>query len=90
MPARYAVNDRIIGVSEYDGNTNIVGVAGTILALEGEGRYAVEFDENIGGHDLEGRCANGFGWHTNGECLEPYQDPDAHLAPPMAYEEVMI
>jgi hypothetical protein len=33
-------------------------------------RYGVKFDENFGGHDLCGKCPNGYGWNVNGEDLK--------------------
>lgn len=85
----FEVGSRVVAVEEYDGNASIVGVVGTIRAYDGEGRYSVEYDAVIDGHDLEGKCEYGHGWHTSGKCLELYKEPEP-LAPPMAYDEVMI
>lgn len=85
----FAVGDRVVGIEAYDGNDEIVGVAGTILAIDSDGRYSVEYDDEVSGHNLESRCADGHGWHTGGHSLAPYKDPENPLAPPMAYDEVM-
>lgn len=92
MPNRkFAVGDRVVAIAEHDDNTSIIGVAGTILAIEGYRTYAVEYDELISkGHDLRGKCKNGYGWFTDGECLELLNEEivlpaDAH----MSYDEVM-
>ena len=85
----FEVGSRVVAVEECDGNASIVGVIGTIRAYDGEGRYSVEYDTAIGGHTLEGKCEYGHGWHTSGKCLEPYKELKP-LAPPMAYDEVMI
>lgn len=39
--------------------TNKIGV---ILVVDRD-NYGVKFNENVGGHDLNGRCENGHGWN---------------------------
>lgn len=90
MPTSFATGDRVIGVREYDDNRKIIGVAGTIIGIDIDGRYSVVFDEDIRGHQLEGRCDEGFGWHVDDACLDFAFDECQQLAPSMEYDEVMM
>lgn len=81
--------DRVIGIAEYDGNSEIVGMTGTIRSVEGD-VYGVEFDDDIGGHSLSGSVEYGRGWFTGAIALAPYQDEPAEIAYSMSYDEVMI
>lgn len=89
LEPKFEVGSRVIATEEDDGNALIVGVVGTILACDDDGRYSVEYDNAIEGHDLGGKCEYGYGWHTESAHLELYKEPES-LAAPMAYEEVMI
>jgi len=71
----FEIGDRVKAIKPHDGKYAIVGVKGTIREiLEGhqEGKYArVEYDDNVGGHNLGGVCEDGYGWDTTLDCLEP-------------------
>ena len=90
MPTSFATGDRVIGVRGYDGNNKIIGITGTIIGVDIDGLYSVAFDEYIQGHQLEGRCDEGHGWHVNGACLDFAFDECQQLAPSMDYDEVMM
>ena len=83
--------DRVIGTDPFDGNDDIVGMTGTIRLVEGYGMYSVEYDDKIeGGHDCGINIPHGYGWHTHGRALAPYQDEPAESVHSMSYDEVMI
>ena len=91
MPnTKFEVGDRVVAIAEHDDNTSIIGVAGTVLAVESYGTYAVEYDERISnGHDLNGKCKDGYGWFTDGECLELLNEIELPAVAHMSYDEVM-
>ena len=87
----FQVGDRVIGTDAFDGNDDIVGMAGTIRFVGRDGMYSVEYDDKIdGGHDCGGIVPYGYGWHTHASALAPCQDELAECAPSMSYDEVMI
>lgn len=49
---------------------------GTIRVFAGNGDAGVEFDENIGGHDLHvyGKCKDNHGWYCSNDILEPVSE----------------
>ena len=49
---KFKVGDRVISFDPIDGNGAVIGVPGTVVCVES--RYAVEFDEPIGGHSAGG------------------------------------
>lgn len=59
----FAVGDRVT-CTEVNGHKEI---AGTVRVVSGKSSIGVEFDENMGGHSLEGRVENGHGWWFYGE-----------------------
>lgn len=82
--------DRVIGTDAFDGNEDVVGNIGTVCLVEGDNMYSVEFDKRInGGHNCGCDIADGYGWHIHANSLAPYQE-ELDVAPPMAYDEVMI
>jgi hypothetical protein len=86
---KFNIGDRVVAIDVYDGNEKIVGVSGNIISIRDNGNCAVEFDEYVGGHSLEGRCEDGYGWYVTQSCLDHLQDYLIQLAPPMSYDEVM-
>ena len=63
------MGDRVICTREYCDNSKIVGVTGTVVWVSGGG-FAVEFDEEIGGHDCGGLAETGHGWWLDEHCVE--------------------
>lgn len=54
----FACGDRVYCIARYAGqSSNPVGAYGTVT--DGGG---VVFDEDVGGHNLSGRCHPGHGW----------------------------
>ena len=83
--------DRVIGTAPFDGNDDIVGMTGTVRFVEGDGMYAVEYDDKIKyGHNCCINIPHGYGWHTHVKALAPYQDEPAESVHSMSYEDVMI
>ena len=72
----FKVGDRVRAVKQYNWNTSIVGKIGTIRVFAGNGDAGVEFDENIGGHDLHvyGKCKDNHGWYCSNDILEPVHE----------------
>ena len=56
----------------------VSGMVGTVLCNEVEDDGAVwvgvVFDENFGGHSLDGQCDSGYGYWVREECLDYYED----------------
>ena len=73
--AKFKIGDRVKAVKEYDGNKNIVGKIGTVIALHGYGadNIGVEFDDKIGfdGHTCGGKGKYGHCWWCSDDTLEP-------------------
>ena len=73
--AKFKIGDRVKAVKEYDGNKNIVGKIGTVIALHGYGAdfIGVEFDDEIdfGGHSCDGKGKDGHCWWCLDRILEP-------------------
>lgn len=90
METKFNVGDIVIGVEEFDDNENIIGVTGIVREIDECGRYGIEFDDNIGGHNLSGHCKSGYGWYCDGCTLEHYQSAiENHTQESMSYDEVM-
>ena len=57
------VGDKVSYQSKVAAGSKIkFGEIGTVRVVE-DGQVGVVFDRNIGGHSLDGRCANGYGWY---------------------------
>ena len=71
--AKFKISDRVIAVKEYDGNKNIVGKIGTVIALHdyGADNIGVEFDDEIGfaGHTCGGKGKDGHCWWCSDDTL---------------------
>lgn len=78
-PNKFAVGDRVIAISESDGNASIVGVVGTV----------VEVCSHIF-VGLAGTARVGYGWYTDVSCLELYKEPEIPADVNISYDEVMI
>ena len=61
--SRFSVGDRVISVVDApDGNKGIhIGSTGVVCRTS-TGRFAIYWDEDVGGHSCEGYCPNGHGW----------------------------
>lgn len=89
MDIKFSKGDRVIAIDKYDGNSRIVGITGTVISSAGS-MISVEFDEDVGGHDLTGKCRYGYGWRVPAKCLDHYRQPcfaDSDIV--ISYEEVM-
>ena len=64
-------DDRVICIKEFEGNKDIIGVAGTIISLNSDGYdCAVEFDRKIKeGHTCGGTVKLSRGWYISFDCL---------------------
>lgn len=73
--AKFKIGDRVKAVKEYEGNKNIVGKIGTVIALNGydTDRVGVEFDDTIGfgGHTCGGKGKDNHCWWCDDYILEP-------------------
>lgn len=61
---RLSIGDRVITVGEHGfcDNENTIGVPGTIRSIANDYWIGVEFDEDIGGHSLQGLVKDGYGY----------------------------
>ena len=90
MAHKFKIGDRVICVSEYDGNQEIVGMTGTVCGPMRPDWCGVVYDSALTrGHDCRGNCDAPYGWETSYACLELYED-SANVVPAMAYEELNI
>lgn len=69
----FNIGDRVIATTDFDNNPNIVGIEGTIRCYgTSSGRCGVEFDIDVGGHDLcIGTVKYGHGWYCPESILQP-------------------
>ncbi|MGN0613574.1 MAG: hypothetical protein ACI4JB_06690 [Porcipelethomonas sp.] len=73
--AKFKVGDRVKCVRIVDDNKRVVGKIGTIVSIDiDDNRYAVVFDENVGGHSFEGLCEHYHGWWCGESCLVKVDD----------------
>lgn len=69
MKSKFKIGDRVRMTKECDGR--FPKCCGTIkYAYHSYPSYAVEFDENMYGHDCMGRVEFGRGWDVREDCLE--------------------
>ena len=76
---KFKIGDKVI-VTEHNGNItlpyislnkDIFNLVGTICGvhcscwLDGSISYGIEFEENIGGHNCDGSCKDGYGQNIN-------------------------
>ena len=87
MGQEFHVGDRVRLIQDYpDGNGHlIIGATGTIMHIDSRSSIGVCWDEDIGGHDLNGFCERPYGWWVTGENIEVvYEDgpdvPDDDIA----------
>ena len=57
----FKVGDRVKCIEAQSGKTNIIGLMGTVVTIY-PSAIGVRFDVNIGGHDCNQACPNGYGW----------------------------
>lgn len=70
----FNIGDRVIATADFDNNPNIVGIEGTIrcYGTSSSGRCGVEFDIDVGGHDLSISTVKfGHGWYCPESILQP-------------------
>lgn len=71
--SKFAVGDRVRCTCSV-GWTDIRDAVGTILETDGD-VFGIAFDDNINGHDLNGKCENRHGWWVTGDIyLERHYD----------------
>lgn len=80
LAVKFKVGDRVVGIGTWD-HKNIDGKYGTVFSTTGSthNNIAIEFDENIGGHDCSSagkRCKDGHGWWVNPNQLKLANTPD--------------
>ena len=73
----FKVNDRVICISNYGGNSRIVGEQGTVTRVvvcdcDEYSFLSVQFDKLINGHDCGGTCKEGHGWQFCIASLDKY------------------
>jgi len=76
LPKWIKVGNRIVGIAEYEGK-NLRGKKGTIreiYVMLDEVRIGIEFDDFIGGHDLNGNAKEGHGWYVNSQKVQPLDE----------------
>lgn len=59
-PDEFKIGDRVVCTDSVGFNARVKGSHGTVRMIE-DGWCHVEFDKNVGGHDLGGRCKDGYG-----------------------------
>ena len=90
MTPQFKIGDRVICVSEYDGNAEIVGMLGTVCGPLNTAWCGVKYDYPLSrGHDCRGNCDSPFGWETAYKSLELYEEPTLATLE-MSYEELNI
>ena len=63
----FHVGDRVCCVVDYPSNNLSIrlGMTGTVCYLSnGDPSIGVVWEQNISGHDCNGRCPYGFGWYV--------------------------
>lgn len=83
----FKVGDRVIAISAFDENEDIIGVTGTVVEVIGTTMCSVNYDYDIGGHTCDGKCNDGHGWKTSVRCLDFFIIPEPVIT--MSYDEVM-
>lgn len=73
---KFKVGDRVRVVAEEHehGDPHINGKLGTIILIRDAYVYGIEFDENIGGHNLSGFCKDKHGWNCHANQIELVHD----------------
>ena len=65
----FNIGDRVICTTRVDGLYDTAGKLGTVVSLLSPHKYGVDFDEDIGGHDCNGRGIYGHCLWVNYEDL---------------------
>jgi len=73
MDKSFAVGDRVRALYSV-GSLCCNGEIGTVMAVLSEDDIGVAYDNDIGGHDLDGRCKDGHGWWSSESFLEKYYE----------------
>lgn len=90
MKPPFKIGDRVICISQFDDNDEIIGMTGTICGPMNSGWCGVEYDFQLtGGHDCYGNCDAPFGWCTSYDCLKLYEESEP-VASEISYEELGI
>ena len=71
--SKFAIGDRVLCTCAV-GWEDIYDAVGTILETDDD-IFGIVFDDDIHGHNLNGKCDDGHGWWVTGETfLEMYAD----------------
>lgn len=68
------VGQRVVALFDFEGAA-ITGLIGTIRRVNsgnsGFSNVGVEFDKNMGGHNLDGLCEHNYGWNIPRMYVKP-------------------
>lgn len=83
----FNVGDRVMCVVDHpENNTHIyAGCTGTIVTEPRGNRCGVRWDKYIHGHELDGRCENGYGWYIDFCDIAPEADFEAATEDELKY-----
>ncbi len=79
--AKFKVGDRVKCIDSVGFNERVKDSHGTVRDVNPDGDWVeVEFDDNIGGHTLDGKCKDGHGWVCPSKKLkvEQYKEVKRH------------
>lgn len=85
------VGTRVVCIHEWDGNELAVGKSGIVFAVDSDGAYDVEFDDDIGGHNGDGAHRDGHCWcfFTGDDDIYDYLMPEEKEIPiEISFDEV--
>ena len=60
---KFKIGARVIGIKDVNGK-GLVGLKGTILHNYAFST-AIKWDKDMGGHDCDGLCKDGYGWEVH-------------------------
>jgi len=64
MKRKLQIGDRVACVKNYQGRSEAVNMYGRVVKLHGyDGRVGIEFDEQINGHNCQGKGEHGKCWN---------------------------
>ena len=69
------VGDRVVCMYSNDGNDSIVDEIGIVRKTDHDNyKAAVEFENYVNGHDINGTCEYGYGWWIPLDYLSQVED----------------
>lgn len=76
MDKSFAVGDRVRALYSvgFGSQFDHTGEIGTVIEVSGNNDIGVFYDNDIQGHDLNGRCEDGHGWWSFASSLEKYYE----------------